>query len=57
MAAASVDAVVQAQHRVELREQLAAGQQAGRRGPAALHTGTPEEARDENARADARSPS
>ena len=47
LAAASVDAVVQAQHDPALRDQLADGQQAGRRGLAALLTSMPEERLDE----------
>ncbi|WP_449064855.1 TetR/AcrR family transcriptional regulator [Planomonospora algeriensis] len=42
MALAGFEAFVQAQRTPELREQLAAGQREGRRGLAALLTGTPE---------------
>jgi AcrR family transcriptional regulator len=47
LAMASIDAVVQAEHEPGLRAQLAAGQQAGRRGLAALLTDTPEDELDE----------
>ncbi|GIH75738.1 TetR/AcrR family transcriptional regulator [Planobispora longispora] len=44
MALASFEAFVQAQRVPELREQIAAGQREGRRGLAAMLTGTPEQA-------------
>ncbi|WP_250036925.1 TetR/AcrR family transcriptional regulator [Paractinoplanes maris] len=44
---ASVEVMIQSEHNPHLRAQLAAGVQAGRRGMAALVTGTPEDQLDE----------
>ena len=44
---ASVEAMIQSQHQPELRAQIAAGMEEGRRGMAAMITGTPEDELDE----------